>query len=219
MSGKKLMVILLAVGLASFVGAFGVSYFFGKKPKAPTASTQPAKSELAQGEAKAGAGEQEPASPSAAKERQLDELAKDLTAQIAECKRQKAKLDEREKRLALAEEMLKKQAGELEALRVELTTPLASLKKALEDLSAGRVQISKLESANLKRTAQVFEKMESASSSKIITEMINAKQDDDAAKILRYMSDRAAAKLLSDIPDKAMVSRLSEKMKKIQEQL
>lgn len=152
------------------------------------------------------------------KERQLEELVRDLQGRIAECRRREEELAQREKRIAAAQDMLKTQAQELENLRIQLVAPLARLKEAKSELQQSQILVAQQEKENLKKTALIYEKMDAASGCRILEAMCANRQEADAVKILHYMSDRAAAKLLSEITDKQLAANLTEKMKQFKEQ-
>ena len=215
MAGKKLVIIVMAgLGVISFAVSFTLSTLLGGPP-------QPASAGQSDKPQQAGALGQLPGIGSASvlpKAKQLDELIKEVRLRIDEYRRREKQLEKREKRLHLAEELLKNQAKELEALRVELVAPLTGLKEIKEELDQTRILISRQEEANLKRTAGVYEKMDSASGSAILVQMCANKQETDAVKILRYMSERAAAKVLAEMPDKSLAAKLSEMMKRVQPQ-
>lgn len=203
---KMMKIVIVIVVLAGV--SFASSYFLLKKPA--SAATARATSKPA---AQATAPSVEPPVPETQKEQQLDTLAKELKRRIDEYRRRTDDLDQREQRLALAQESLKKRTEELETMQLKLVGPLNALKDAQAELQKLQVTISRQESANLKKTALIYEKMDPAQSSKILTGMCGSSQENDAAKILYFMTDRAAAKVLSEISDKAVAANLTAKLK------
>ena len=77
--------------------------------------------------------------------------------------------------------------------------------------------IAREEEENLKRTATIYEKMDSRSGSRILVAMCADGRQDDAAKLLYYMSDRSAGKMLADMTDAKLAASLSERLKKIRQ--
>lgn len=153
-----------------------------------------------------------------AKEQQLDDLAKELRRRLEECKRRQDDMDLRDQRLNVAQESLKKRADDLEAMRLQLVGPLAQLRDAQKQLESNRLMISQQEKTNIKRTAAIYEKMEPAKASRILTDMCGGTQEDDAARILFYMSERTAAKVLAEMADKGLAAQLCDRLKRIQEE-
>jgi flagellar motility protein MotE (MotC chaperone) len=88
----------------------------------------------------------------------------------------------------------------------------------MDKLEKSRIRITQEEKVNLKHTASIYEKMDSASGGRILVGMCESLQTDDAVKILHYMGERPAAKILGEIPDKAMAAQLTEMLKRIREE-
>ena len=209
----KRIIIFAGLAVGSFAGSFALTYLLSPAPAPPrrtgpeqAPATQPASGAL----------------PWAAaiipKEKEMTELVHELQAKLADYRRKEQRLEEWEQRIHLTQQDLQNQAEELEGLRVQLVAPLNSLREAREELLRTRVLVSKREQENLKFLAARYDKMDSVSSSRILTEMCANNQAQDAAKLLYYMSERPAAKLLAEIPDKALAARLSEMIKRIQEE-
>jgi flagellar motility protein MotE (MotC chaperone) len=151
------------------------------------------------------------------KERELDALIKEVRLKIDTYKRKEAELTKRESRVAMAAAALDKQAEDLERLRLKLVAPLARLREAKAALEQTRLRIGRQEQANLKRTAKIYDKMDAARASEILTNMCTDAQEQEAVKILRYMTDRAAAKLLGEMADRSLAARLCQHLKRVQE--
>jgi len=202
------------------VASFGVSFLLTRllsppPPATPMEAHAPGLEATTQPEGALGLVGPAPMMP---KEKELDELVNELRAKLAEYRRKEQRLEEWEQRIRLTQQDLQKQAEELENLRVQLVAPLNGLREAREELLRTRQLIRKQEKANLKYLAIRYDKMDSASSSRILTEMCANHQIDDAVKLLYYMTDRPAAKLLAEMPDKALAAKLSEMIKRIQEE-
>ena len=218
MSGK-LKIIIVMVGLAAL--SFGAFFFvFSSMNKnantLSTAKETAAGSESATSQPSVLLGGAVPAM--AAKEKQLDDLIRELRLKIDACRKREADLEQRERHVQIAEEMLRKHAEEQDNLKVQLAAPLASLKEAQAELNRSLTLVSAAELVNIKKLAATYEKMDASAGGKIVESMCTGKQFDDAVKILHYMSDRSAAKLLAEISDKSLVGRLIEKMKRVKEE-
>jgi flagellar motility protein MotE (MotC chaperone) len=215
---KKVAIVLVLLGLVSFGASFGVSALL--KPSHQQAggpSTQPAeraRADLAVASLLGGGGSESVR----LKESQLDELAKQIGQKMADLSRREARLDEREKRLAMAEDVLRKEAQDLDNYRVQLVAPLTRVKEAQAELEKLQLKIAAEQKVNLKKTAAIYEKMESAAAANILKTMSDNRQEDDAVKILHFMSERSAAKVLGELTDKALAARLTEKLKRISEE-
>ena len=94
----------------------------------------------------------------------------------------------------------------------------AALRKAKVDLEKTRITVTADEQKNLKRAAAIYDKMDPESAAKIVEDMCDNGQEEDAAKILHYMQERSVAKLLAAIADKKKVARLNELMKRIHDE-
>jgi flagellar motility protein MotE (MotC chaperone) len=215
MRGKKLAIIVMAaLGVVSFVVSFLLSGWLGDSPQSAQAGTEDAAAQQQELDLP----ELAAAAPAPPQVKELDELIREMRLRMAEYSKKDKQLQQREKRLQLAQELLKKQATELESLRMELSTPLTRLKEAQAELQQSRVSIAKQEEANLKKTAAIYEKMDPASGSEYLTEMCANKQEQDVVKILYLMSERSAAKVLAEMTDTSLAARLTEMMKRIQQE-
>ncbi len=217
MTGKLKIIILVGIAVVGFGGSYLASSLLGGK-KQP--STQPA-GEQAEGQSDEFGPILESVSGQSItigmREAELTALIREVRLKISDCKKKQKELEKREKRIHIAGEVLKKQAEELEALRMQLVSPLTRIKETIAELESTRVRIDKTEQSNMKRIAAMCEKMDTASSSQMLTGMCQNNQEDDAVKILYYMSERSAGKLLSEITDKTLAAKLCGKLKKVQE--
>ena len=212
---KKIIWIVVLIALAG--GSFGAAYFVSKTmhkespvaadPNAP--SSRPSElADLPHG-----------AAVSTASEAQLDDLAHQLRAKLSQLDAREAKLQSEAKRLEAAEAQLKQSAAELETLQGRLMETLTKIKAAQAELSSSRVVVTQQEKANLKRIAAWYEKMDSVEAGKALESMCSDKLEDDAVRILAVMNERAAANLLAEIQDKKLVAKLTEKMKRLKEEV
>lgn len=222
MGGKKLtLVILVVLGGVAFATSYLVfRHFTGPQEaqggtKAKTEGIEKAASPEEAAAAAATAAAQE---IPRVDEKHLYELIKEVRQKIRECDKRQVELDEQDKRILITKQTLGKEAQELENLRVQLGASVTRVKEAQAQLDKTRINIDREEVVNLKRTAAVYDKMDSAAGGRILEGMCANQQEADAVKLLRYMSERTVAKILAEITDKAMAARLCEQMNRIREQ-
>ena len=208
MAGKMRIIFLAVVAVVSFAVSLGLTLMLVKSPPPMAATSQPASQPAMM------AADSDLLRP---KERQLDELILELQQRLGECRTKERQLQEWEGRLAIAQQTINQQAQELEKLRVDLLAPYNLLKEAKAQLQQTRIAIQSQERANLQQMAGVYDKMDSASSSKIIVAMCANHQAEDAVKLLKYMGERPVALLMSEIPDRKLAAQLSEMLKRVQE--
>jgi len=217
MRTNKKLIILIVLAAVGFAASFVVSMFIGGAPQPANAQPQaPQPSQrtgllLAQ-LAAGGLGEMRP------REKELDELVKELRQRMDLCRQKEIELQQEEKRMDMARRQLRRQAQELETLRIQLVAPLARLKEAQAEMRRTRVLLGKQEQANLKKMAARYEKMKSEAAAEIMTEMCRNNQVDDPVKILFLMSERSAAKVLAAMTDRKLAARLLERMKRIEQE-
>lgn len=229
MTKKRIMILalLFVLGTAGFAGSFLASRYMAGPAPAEAATGRPTNAATALGSAGALPPPPSASAPSGARpeaqvpsieEKHLYDLIREMRLKLAECDRREALLAEDERRLAIARKDLLKQAEDLEALRVQLAATVAQVKDAQASMEQSRVTITSVESANLKRVAAVYDKMDAGAGGKILEGMCTNRQEADAVKILYYMSERTVAKVLAEMADKALAARLCEQMKLIREQ-
>ena len=193
MGGKKPMIVMAVFGVVAFAAAFGATKWLGGKG--------PAEEEAgAKGQA-TGPSLQEKLESLTPKERQLDEMIREVRQQAEEMHRRGRLLDEREKRFRIAQARLEKTAAELDKLPVQLAVTLNQLKDLKGRIDQSRILITTEEVANLQRVAKWFEKMDSEKGAQMLTVMCRNERTDDAVKILRFMTDKVATRILESITD------------------
>jgi flagellar motility protein MotE (MotC chaperone) len=122
--------------------------------------------------------------------------------------------------------MIKKDIEELNNLRIELASIVTNLKSDRDKLLKSRVMIANAEKANLVSIAAAYDKMDSASAGKILTNMSKMQDSsgdgsfDDAVKILHYMTERTKAKLLAGLvtSEPKLAAVLCQRLKQIIEE-
>lgn len=211
MSGKKLMIVVVALGLVSFAGAFVMTQMF--QPEANLAMS-PEELRRGQEEKTTVAGIE---AMKMGDNAQLENLIKEVENEKVRLARRGRDLDAREQGIQIAAGKLQEAARELESMRLGLAAPLVKLKGAKKALEETRVKIKLEEVANLKNIAKTVEAMDTESGGKLIEGMWKSQQD-DAAKCVYYMTERGRAKLLSSMSP-ALVAELFKEMKKIQQEV
>jgi hypothetical protein len=226
---KKMLIIIIVIGLAGLSGGFGFAWLNKPQPAAatepnaiaPEPNAAPIVTDIAN--IKSGAymtaDINNAAFRRAMTEKQLKLLVQSMRAKMLDVDQKEQDLSVKSRQLEAAKEILQKDVNDLTSLKVELASAAAAVRQERDKLEKLRLQIGEEEMLNLKKTAGIYDKMDSASACKIVTKMCDSNQIDDAVKIMNYMTDRTAAKLLGEIgttsPDTA--AELCQKLKKIRE--
>jgi flagellar motility protein MotE (MotC chaperone) len=161
-------------------------------------------------------------------DKQLKNLVFEVREKIREYENKAKELEVREARLQITQETLKKDIEELNRMRVEMAALAANLKEQRSKLLETRTEIAQSEKANLASIAATYDKMDSASASKILSSMCAKQMDagrlqggavDDAVKILFYMTERTKAKLLAEMvnSEPKLAAVLCQRLKLISE--
>jgi len=126
------------------------------------------------------------------------------------------RLRRKSRELAVWERQLK---AERETLQKRFAAERADLEKVRAQVVAERQRLRKLrialdreESANLKKTAEIYGKMEPDRAARILAEMYLKGGQDEVVKIVHLMQDRAAANLLAALPDEAVSAEITRKL-------
>jgi len=201
---KKLLIIIGAAGLISFVGTF---IFALLKTSTDSPSGEDVQSTLTDGmkllqpetaSIKAAAG-LESGMKKTITEKQLEGLVDEVREKMQDYNAKLQNLEVRKQRLQIAGDALKKDIEELDSLRIELASVVASLKNEQDKLEKMKLEIESIEKDNLISIAATYDKMDPKIASDILASMNKAQDDsaNDAVKILYYMSARARAKVLA----------------------
>ncbi len=213
---KKRIIMIAAAGLVSFAATFIFVWFTQKAPPSqspqmnqPTLADQEAELKLPPPEAgtMGTVATDDITMKKGMTEKHLKSLVRDVRGKMQKYNNKLQGLELKEQRLQIAQDVLKEDVEELNNLRVELTSIVASLKGERDKLLKSRVEVARAEKTNLMSIAATYDKMESASAGKILTNMKQRKSDglggssglDDAVKILHYMTGRTRAKLLAEL--------------------
>lgn len=202
MKGKKRIIILAVLGLASF----GASFFLSGKllPTQPgSASTDFADADALPDPENAVLNDLAAAQGARLKprEQQLDELIRELRTKMHELDRRERDLDEREQRLEEASNQLRKQADQLKSVHMEMVASLKPLREARAELLKGRAMIRAQEQTNIQSAAKMWEKMDPAQGARLLLEMFKADQELAATKIFRSMTEKSRAAILDEMRD------------------
>jgi len=241
---KKAVIVTAGAGLLSFIGSFFVAWMIGGE--GPAAGSRQAASG-GQDTPEKPAGFSEPfidltatARPEQSKpqksltEKELEDLIYQVRTQIRQYKEKLAGLEKRQQRLQIVQKELKKDIEKLNNLRIEVAACVERLKSERDRLLKTRIEISQREKTNLLAIAAAYDKMDSASASKIIANMCLGSNSgekikvfggkgsnlEDAVKILHYMQERTKAKLLAEMVnfEPKLAAVLCERLKQIVEE-
>ena len=237
---KKLIIMIVAAGLISFGGSLFFAWLTRPSPQSlPVEPNQPAladtETELEPSQPQIGmlpgTGASDSKPTSTVMEKKLKSLVYEVQVKMQEYNDKLQGLQVREQRLQLAQETLKKDIENLNNLRVELTSIVAGLKNERNKLVKSRIEVEKAEKANLIKIAAAYDRMDSASAGKILTNMCTSQLSSaaatssggtmgDAVKILHYMSERTKANLLAEMVNSQpeLAAMLCRKLKQIAEQ-
>ncbi|MHC4508522.1 MAG: hypothetical protein ACYTAO_06115 [Planctomycetota bacterium] len=237
----KKLIIMTAVGVVSFAGAFVFAWLTHPSPEShsDTSGLSAAAGQSEQGiplSEPTLAGAIDAGSGSMKKtmtEQQLKNLIQDIREKMREYDNRRQALTVREGRLQMAQEVLKEDIDKLNNLQVELASTVASLKSERDKLFKSRLEIDRAERVNLVSIAATYDKMEASSAGKILTNMCAVGGEeaqsseasrgygsfDDAVKILHYMTERTKAKVLAElaVAEPALASALCRRLKQIVE--
>ena len=230
---KKLIILAAAGGLISFCGSFMLAWVSsGMGTGQDSQIVQESSGATRVPEAISLSGNTT-VQGSMLREKQLRELIYEVRENIRAYDNKVLGLSLREQRLQKAQDLLKQDIAKLNDLRIELSSTVERLKRERDELGKLQVAIDKAEQGNLKSIASAYDRMDSSSASKILTNMCVVKGSDpsrkkyggtgsnmeDAVKILYYMAERTKAKLLAEMvnSEPKLAAVLCEKLKRIVE--
>jgi len=192
--------ILGVLAFVSFVAAyFATNYFTATPPEGIQLATESEKIPVDPDALLLNSMAQATGEKMTPKERQLDELIREVRAKLKELERRERRLNEREKRLATASDQLKSQIRKLGDLKVELASAIGPLRSARQEIRRYRVLITSQEMANLEAAAKMWEKMEPSNAARLIVEMWQTKQGPAATKIFHMLSDKSKAAVMDQL--------------------
>jgi flagellar motility protein MotE (MotC chaperone) len=241
---KKIIIIAAAGGLVSFSSAFLTVWLVGRSHAAALAVQAKEQEKIkAEAQAKGAVGTNNEGEGHTAalagspegedldkglSEKQLKSLIFEVREKIHVYEEKSKELDVRETRLAIIQDSLKKDIEELNKMKVETATLIAALKEQRSRLLETRAVIEQGEKANLTAIAATYDKMDSSSASKIMSNMCTKQMEsgklqggsiDDAVKILYYMTERTKAKVLAEMvnTEPKLAALLCQRLKVISE--
>ena len=212
MTGKKWLIVMVVLGLASFGGALVLTRMFSQSPELAKTEEMIRREEV---EKKAQAGAD--LLKLAPREVDLEKLISDLRRKKRGLAQRLRALDEREKQVKIAADQLKTASLELENMRVQLAAPLVRLKGLIQSLEDTHVRIEQEEGEKLQAIAKTLASVAAERSSRIIVAMCAAGRVSDAAKILSNIPVRQRAKLLDSVTDESVTTRLLDELRTIEQ--
>ncbi len=224
---KKKIILFALIGLIGF-GAMFVLGWFTTRPSDTTQTADTVKADESTSDSIDEYVELQPPTVDPDGETKKSMTLKQLRTLVYEV-REKIKLYDQklerlkihEERLKSSETMLNEDMEKLENMRIELASTLDRLTSEHAKLEQSKVEIAHTERRNLMAVAATYDKMDSASASKILANMSQSSDvsASDAVKILYYMGDRQKAKVLAEMSnaEPALAAYFCQKMKKIVE--
>ena len=235
----KKIIMITAVGLISFAGAFAFAWFTKPAPEsqsnesnqpgiaASDTTIKPMLPKLETGMTNS----VDSTLRKAMTEKRLKSLAFEIREKIQEYNNKIEAIELQAQRLQVTRDALKKDVENLNNLQIELASTVASLKDQRAKLLKTRVDIDKAEKANLVSIAATYDKMDATSAGKILTNLckkqgqsivVVGKENSglhDAVKILHYMQERTKAKVLAELvtSEPQLASLLCQRLKQVSE--
>jgi len=236
---KKKIIMISGVAAVSFAGAFLFGLLRSSDKSTQGNEGKPIQQFVAQGAeqqtilpARLPGGTSETA-VKALTEKQLKELVYEVRQKIQEYEKKLNGLEKRRYRLETTQQAMKEDIKRLNDLRVELATMVQRLKSERERLLSSIIEVRKTEKENLAALAAAYDRMDSSSAGKILTNMCIEHQEkegkkiiggkntnmSDAVKILYYMGERTKANLLAELvkSEPQLTAVLCENLKRIKE--
>ncbi len=234
----KKIIIIAALGLISFAGAFAFGWLTKPEPTSGSdTSKQPGAADsdftikpILPLTDNGMVGSIDQTAKTTMMETRLKSLAIEIREKIEEYNNKIEDLEQQAQRLTITRDSIKKDIENLNNLQIELASTVAALKEQRAKLERTRVDIDKAEKANLMSIAATYDKMDSKKASQILTNMCKSKVTtaeaeeqqsgfNDALKILHYMTERTKAKVLADLvtSEPQLASLLCQRLKQISE--
>jgi flagellar motility protein MotE (MotC chaperone) len=152
-------------------------------------------------------------------ESELVRLAGELRTKKAEYDEAKRELDRRARELAAWEQQLKEERDMLRdqfaRQKDELDAARADLEAREAQVSGQQVAIEAEEEKNLKKTAEIYGKMEAERAAEMLASLYSSGDEETVVKIIYLMQDRSAAKVLGAFVDPTTGATITEKLKHV----
>jgi hypothetical protein len=151
----------------------------------------------------------------------LQRITGELEAKRTENAQIQARLQRRLRELEVWELQLKTERENLVRMLQKERAELNRLKEDLErreaDLKAEQISIEAAEEVNLKKTSDIYGKMDVEKAAEVLTEMCAGGEKDAVVKIIYLMQDRNAAKILAAITNPELSAEITRQLKHIRQ--
>jgi flagellar motility protein MotE (MotC chaperone) len=151
----------------------------------------------------------------------LQRITGELEAKTTENEQLQARLQRRSRELEVWELQLKTERENLMSMLQKEKTELNQLKEDLQrreaDLATGQISIEAAEEANLKKTAEIYGKMEPERAAEVLTAMYAKNEQDTVVKIIYLMQDRNAANILAAITNPELSAEITRQLRDIRQ--
>ena len=151
----------------------------------------------------------------------LQRITGELEAKTTDNAQLQARLQRRSRELEVWELQLKTERENLVSMLQKEKTELNQLKEDLQrreaDLATGRISIEAAEEANLKKTAEIYAKMEPEKAAEVLTELYAKNEQDTVVKIIYLMQDRNAANILAAITNPELSAEITRQLRNIRQ--
>lgn len=152
-------------------------------------------------------------------EAELVRLADELREKKAEYDVAKQELERRTRELSAWQQQIEEERTTLRDRFAKEKAELAAERQALAakeaQINARQVAITAVEQSNLKKTAEIYGKMEAEKAAEMLASLFANGQEETVVKIIYLMQDRNAAKLLAAFADPAMGATITERLKDV----
>ena len=149
----------------------------------------------------------------------IERLADDLKAKQGEWEASLRDLERRSRELDAWQRQMKQERDRLRQVLADAQEKLAREKEDMakreEALATRLVAIEQAEHSNLKKTAEIYGKMEALRAAAILTTMYADGQQETVVKLLYLMTDRSAAKVLEAVVDPKVSAQITEKLQQV----
>jgi flagellar motility protein MotE (MotC chaperone) len=146
-------------------------------------------------------------------EERVVSLARALQEETARTRARQTETAERERFLSQLLAEIRHEKAAAERIRDEAARRLEALKKARAALDSKLEVIGQVENKNLKKMAQMYDKMPSESAAQILGEMVRTGEETTAIKILYLMTDRQAARVLAAITPAEQAAEITKRLR------
>ncbi len=154
-------------------------------------------------------------------EARLHQLAQELTVKKTEYDARLRTLERRERELQAWEQQVKRERDELRDNFRRQREELAGLREELvrrqAELEQLQIQFRSAEEANLRKTAEIYGRMDPERAADILGEMYADGKQETVVKIIYLMQDRSAAQTLAAFADARISAQITEQLRRVKE--